>query len=157
MKYTNEVQQTKFNIMDKRISHAFGKDVYLLGKDKDNEIVWLESPKWDCGWYWGFGYIETYTNRNNPSMAKDISSHTHWDTIHENAFNAFSEKTFSENEYKELKELFVKFYKLRKKADNLHSKLEYKNKYSKKRYNDINKIEIPFITMKIINILKPEK
>ena len=143
--------------MEKRTSHAFGKDVYLLGKDKYNEVVWLESPKWDCGWYWGFGYIETYTNQNNPSMAKDITCHTHWDSIHENDSNPFIETTFSKDEYKELKTLFVRFYKLTKKAENLHSKRYNKNEYYHRIWKAINDFQIPAITKQIINIIKPEK
>lgn len=23
----------------------------------DNESIYLDKPSWDCGWYWGFGYI----------------------------------------------------------------------------------------------------
>ena len=40
------------NLIKKRVDKAFGKDVYLLGIDQYNEYVWLEAPKWDCGWYW---------------------------------------------------------------------------------------------------------
>lgn len=32
----------------------------LLGIRKDGEKVWLSEPKWDCGWYWGFGYLGEY-------------------------------------------------------------------------------------------------
>lgn len=63
--------------MKKQITHAFNKQIYLLGKNKHNKLVWLEEPSWDCDWYWGFGYMETYTNNTNPSKARDISSHTH--------------------------------------------------------------------------------
>jgi len=27
-----------------------------LGKN-DGETIYLSPPSWDCGWYWGFGYI----------------------------------------------------------------------------------------------------
>lgn len=47
--------------MDKQRSRAFGKKIYLLGEDKCGDRYWLEEPFWDCGWYWGFGYIETYS------------------------------------------------------------------------------------------------
>jgi hypothetical protein len=68
-------------IIKKQKSHAFGKDIYLIGVDEYKKKHWLEAPRWDCGWYWGFGYIETYTNNNNPSYSDDIESHQHWDTI----------------------------------------------------------------------------
>lgn len=32
----------------------------LLGRH-DNENIYLSPPSWDCGWYWGFGYLG---NRN---------------------------------------------------------------------------------------------
>ena len=64
--------------MDKRKSHAFKKDIYLLGADSCGNKYWLEAPSWDCKWYWGFGYIETYTNSDNPSISNDIISHQHW-------------------------------------------------------------------------------
>lgn len=28
----------------------------------DNESIYLTAPSWDCGWYWGFGYLG---NRNS--------------------------------------------------------------------------------------------
>lgn len=67
-------------MLQKRKSHAFGKDIYLVGREKGEHgrLVWLESPSWDCGWYWGFGYMETYTNDRSPQIARDIQSHSHW-------------------------------------------------------------------------------
>jgi hypothetical protein len=64
----------------KEQNFAFGKDVFLLGQDKEGIKYWLEAPKFDCGWYWGFGYVETYTNNDNPGKAKDINSHQHIDS-----------------------------------------------------------------------------
>ena len=29
---------------------------FLLGR-VNNENIYLAKPSWDCGWYWGFGYI----------------------------------------------------------------------------------------------------
>ena len=65
----------------KKQSKAFGKDIYLLGEDQDGTKYWLEAPHFDCGWYWGFGYIETYTNNRRPDLAKDIASHQHIDGL----------------------------------------------------------------------------
>ncbi len=58
--------------MQKQMDHAFNKDVYLLGKDSEGISYWLEAPSWDCGWYWGFGYVETYRSNRKPSTARDI-------------------------------------------------------------------------------------
>ena len=32
-------------------------DKIFLGTSKDNDALYLEKHKFDCGWYWGFGYI----------------------------------------------------------------------------------------------------
>lgn len=66
--------------MEKKIINKFGKH-YLLGINKAGEKVWLEEPSWDCGWYWGFGYIHTYTNNNQPERSRDLSTHTHFDSL----------------------------------------------------------------------------
>lgn len=30
----------------------------FFGVNKNtNERIWLDKPSWDCGWYWGFGYL----------------------------------------------------------------------------------------------------
>ena len=36
--------------------------------------VFIVRPKWDCGWYWGFGYLERWNQRKG-----DIDFHTHID------------------------------------------------------------------------------
>lgn len=124
--------------MKKKISHAFGKDVYLLGMSKENNrYLWLEAPSWDCGWYWGFGYVEQYTNHKAPDKAKDTRMHTHWDSLH-NEGNPFKETTFNKEEYKELKELFNRFYSLKEGAD-----------------KNTNEVVLPEIFKQIIKILTP--
>lgn len=48
---------------------------WLLGKNKRNEYCYLEPFSWDCGWYWGGGYLEWY--RQNRSWG----AHTHFDGL----------------------------------------------------------------------------
>lgn len=67
--------------MKKKTFKAFDKKVYLLGKDKEGTYYYLEEPSWDCGWYWGFGYVETYTNNKRPDLSRDIKSHSHFNTM----------------------------------------------------------------------------
>jgi hypothetical protein len=50
--------------------------VYLLGKGPDGARYWLEEASWDCDWYWGLGYVNTF--RGQPSLCKDIKSHQHF-------------------------------------------------------------------------------
>ena len=73
------------------------EDYYLIGKDNTGKRVWLEKPSWDCGWYWGFGYLQTMRADLTPSAARDIDSHTHWNyrVAHKNAYDWFIE-TFGE-------------------------------------------------------------
>lgn len=111
--------------MKKRTCEAFGKKIYLLGKDKDGVNYWLEAPSWDCGWYWGFGYVETYTNNNHPNKAKDIESHQHFDGLffnkNKNGYDAykdfFAEITVSDKELWQLLELMKTFYCLKETAE----------------------------------------
>ena len=133
-------------IINKQKSFAFGKDIYLLGEDKEGIKYWLEAPKWDCGWYWGFGYVETYTNNNNPSSSKDISSHQHISGFlgEQEKYNyekgcfvkddfgfvsnlidskTFVKTTFNESESWKLTELFKQFYLLRDMADFTHREI----------------------------------
>ena len=37
--------------------------------------VYIERPSWDCGWYWGFGYLQRWNYRK-----RDIDFHTHIDS-----------------------------------------------------------------------------
>lgn len=160
-------------ITQKNKSHAFGKDVYLLGIDQDGIYYWLEAPKWDCGWYWGFGYVQTFTNNTNPKKARDINSHEHIDSsfmgkineeyIH-NIYNCprFARTTFDEKTGWILSELFNEFYTLKKTAELYHiggahtttSPLQdlLKNPEQEKH---INEVLIPAITAKIIELLTP--
>lgn len=126
------------NILTKVYTRGLSKDVYLLGVDNDGLAYWLEAPSWDCGWYWGFGYVETFTQNWNPSASRDINGHEHIDTsflgqetiskwddigkqyienkgkyIH-NIYDSskFKYTTFSEKEGWTLSELFKSFYLL---------------------------------------------
>jgi len=172
--------------LEKRKSHAFGKDIFLLGKNAEGKLVWLEAPKWDCEWYWGFGYIEVYTNSNNPERARDIQSHSHFSGlvgqqeyydyekscyrkgkyIH-NVYDSpeLVETTFTEKQGWELSELFAEFYLLQKMAEYTHrspascnlttSPVTQDAEKMKLWHEDINKIMIPKITAKVIEMLTP--
>lgn len=121
----------------KRIETAFGKKIYLLGIDQDGKNVWLEEPRWDCDWYWGFGYIEQYTNNKNPQLAKYITNHTHWNSSivgrinqggaddgqhihHINESPNFQATTLTDEESWLLSELMKSFYILKETAEFYH-------------------------------------
>lgn len=169
-------------LVSKRKSHAFGKDIYLLGRI-NGENHWLEAGKWDCGWYWGFGYVETYTNGAFPDRARDISSHSHVNSLifkkpekydfDKKAFVLGSEylhhwneldleqTTLTDQESWEFSDLMKSFYTLREAAEIYHSgnshltssqKLNLKNADALKR---INEVEIPAILARVYEILSP--
>lgn len=114
--------------MKKQTTIAFRKKVYLLGADAEGTKYWLEAPSWDRGWYFGFGYIETYTNNDCPNRSRDINSHQHFDSLFlndskVNAFDAFKEffkeTTLNDNEIWTLIDYMISFYTLKKAAATL--------------------------------------
>ena len=109
--------------MKKKTINKFGEH-YLLGINQDGEHVYLEKESWDCGWYWGFGYLHTFTNDRQPTRSVDISSHTHFDSTFLNgpdsAYDSFrkyfKETVLSGNEIWELVDLMTTAYTLKKTA-----------------------------------------
>lgn len=153
--------------MKKKVDHAFGKDIYFLGKDSEGTNYWLEAASWDCGWYWGFGYVETYTNNNNPSKSRDIKSHSHFDSmLGKNWRDEFStvitHTPLSDHEVWKLRELMKSFYVAREYSDFLHiGGAHYTNNPCKdiikndEEYTRINTIVIPEICNKVYELLSP--
>ena len=112
--------------MEKQTTSAFNKKIYLLGADAEGTKYWLEALSWDCGWYCGFGYVETYTHNDRPNKSRDINSHQHFDTLFlndskVNAFDAFKEffkeTTLNQKEIWLLIDYMHSFYTLKKAAE----------------------------------------
>lgn len=62
--------------MRPKLLREYPKFVYL-GKSSEYEgAVHLRCPSWDCGWYWGFGYIQRWN-----SISRDIDFHSHLDSV----------------------------------------------------------------------------
>lgn len=167
--------------------HAFGKDIYLLGKDESGINYWLESPHWDCSWYWGFGFVETYTNNRTPSKARDIESHQHIDSsfmgqhyYYDHEKQCFRKGTYINNIYDspllvtttfnegtgwQLSELFRQFYLLKdmaafcyKDRPGCHITISPVDHGSLKEwYDKINKKLIPDITAEVLRLLSPKE
>lgn len=94
----------------------------LLGKLKsdagtcaDGENLWLEKHKWDCGWYWAFGYVG---NKN---------CHFHFDSllyikdgkgsIKYTASDLFQSTEITDREWWLMRDLFTQAYALKKAAE----------------------------------------
>lgn len=154
-------------LLDKQKFHAFKKDVYLLGEDENGTRYFLEAASWDCGWYWGFGYIESYTNNKRPDLARDIESHEHADKFMSEWFTEWngskprlSRTTFTEKEGWELSELLKQYYILRESAELFHnggahvttSEVTHKREDLAK---EINEQMLPKVFERIYQILEP--
>lgn len=100
------MKKQKTTITNKN-SFACG-DVYLLGVLKDGQKVYLSVPSWDCGWYWGFGYVQS----------RDF--HLHFDSILEQnhihrigEWPDLAECVLNEREQWQLSELLAEAYRLK--------------------------------------------
>jgi hypothetical protein len=164
-------------MMQKRKDCAFGKNVYLLGENEYGEQVWLEAPSWDCGWYWGFGYVEVYAGRGgvgrvSPSKASDINSHSHFDGLlwfteengsyvhHLNASPKMKETVLTDEESWELADLMKSFYTLKKTAEFFHQGNSHVSSTGVSLKNPeiekyVNEVAIPAITARVLEILSP--
>ena len=111
--------------MDKKVIKWHGKKYYLLGADREGIKYWLKEGHFDCDRYWGFGYVQTFTNNKNPASSRDIQSHSHFDTRffnkHNNGFDEFTaffeETTLSKDEIWRFIELMKSFYTAREYSD----------------------------------------
>jgi len=171
-------------MLKKRKSNAFGKDIYLIGQDEQGINYWLEAPSWDCGWYWGFGYIETYTNNRYPERSRDINSHSHWcglvgvqhhydwekkcnvedDYVHHvNETKQLKETVLTDHESWELSDLMKRFEVMKDMAEILkHGTGHLTSSGEHKTKNDeflkwINEVELPELFQAVIKILDPEQ
>ena len=159
--------------MKKAIIHKFGKH-FLLGKDADGTKHYLEAAHFDCGWYWGFGYIHTYTNNSRPSMSRDINAHYHFDSfgrdkhgrsccLYDGIKDALTDLTVNDKELWTLCELMKTYYTMREYADLLSNGGAHyttnpqrdliKNNEELKR---INEVVLPAIFEEVYNLLTPE-
>lgn len=149
----------------KMVNSRFGEH-YLLGVH-DGREYWLEKPSWDCGWYWGFGYVEAFTNRVI-SKARDIAEHTHFDSLFmrsgvypKGAFELFFQSTpLSENEVWKLTELMKSAYIARHYSDMLHTGGAHQTQNpcadiikSDEEYKRINEVVLPSIFEEVKKLL----
>ena len=154
--------------MKKQVKKAFGKNVYLLGADREGTYYWLEEATWDCGWYWGAGYVETYTNNKRPDISRDINSHQHFDGLFFNGQKMckdmfddfFVETPLNDSEKWKLLELMKTIYTLKKYSEVIHIGGSYVTDNplkevikNQEEYNRINKIVLPQLFEKVYKIL----
>jgi hypothetical protein len=158
--------------LPKETDKAFKKNVYLLGIVPDGSKYWLEEASWDCSWYWGLGYVETYKGR--PSRCRDIDSHQHfnqlWLSSHEGKFrHCLSDwqgfqSTLTAKEEWQLAELMATAYNLKQAAEvfgrggSHYSKpdAEILGKVKNPKWvKEINEVMIPAVMAKVYALLTP--
>ena len=146
--------------LKKMVKTINGEKMYFLGKNKDKVKFYLVEPKWDCNWYWCFGYIHTSDNQ-----------HLHMENLMEKIFNLNLDKNdskfilktpFTENEKWLLFELFQTAYQLKRSAEvylrggsNITSNPLADLIKNEEEYFRINKVVLPAIFKEIEKILKP--
>lgn len=158
--------------MKKQVKTLFKKKCYLLGKDKDGINYWLEEPSWDCDWYWGLGYIETYTNNRCPAKSRGVQSHQHFDSLFLSGpndgismfNNFFKETTLTKEELYLLIDYMLSAYVLKHTSDLLHQGCSWITKRAKLKeieqpemYEKINKEILPIIFKEIDKLLSQEE
>lgn len=157
------------NTIQKKTSNAFGKDCYLIGRDKHGDYIWLTAATWDCDWYWGFGYIEVYTRQMDPANSRDIRSHRHWegflgkqeDGSYKHHINEVLQETvLTDKESWELSDLMKSFYTLREAAgyfnrggSHLSSTSIRLNCVDIDMEKQINEVETPKLFQRVYEIL----
>ena len=86
-----------------------------LGRDTCGDRLWLEKHKWDCGWYWAFGYI------GNPSLHTHISSlidyPKEYDPKWTNVSRQFCETWITQDQWWIIRDLFISAYTFKKAAE----------------------------------------
>lgn len=154
-------------IIKKENTIKFGVERYLLGiRKEDGKKTYLTRATWDCDWYWGFGYVNTFETY-------DTYDHQHFDSLFlkENIFdsfkNYFNSTTLTNDEIWLLLSYMKEFYTMKKYAELLQhggyittkavSILEEKNREAnKKEVERINKTLIPELLEKIYKLLEEE-
>lgn len=127
----------------------------------DDENIYLSAPSWDCGWYWGFGYLG---NKN---------CHYHVDGLNDkenpNMYDAFKKHfgdslTIDDSKLWTICELFKTFYTLKETAEVLGRGGSYYTTnpiasliINKKEVKRINEIIMPELFSEIYKILLEKK
>lgn len=135
-----------------------GEKILLFRVDKLR--YYLRKPKFDCGWYWGLGYLTT--NRG---------SHLHFDTYFKNnpfynAYVDFDDTPFTQEEIYIITDYMRQLYRLREMADMLHlgnthitsnaKVLEQFKEQNTAEYRRICNVLIPTVWNALVDVLLDE-
>ena len=152
--------------MLKKAFNWHNKKYYLIGR-KDGEDLYLEAASFNCGWYWGIGYVETFTNRKRPERSADISCHTHFNTLFP-TWKAFvdnlDDTPFTERERWQIYEIMECLYTARNYSDMIHrGSAHYTNNDAADiikddaEYKRINETVIPALLKNLYGIMEQKE
>lgn len=151
-----------------------GRNYYYIGQDNNGMCYYYQESEFDCSWYWGIGYIESFTNNRNPERSKDISCHTHFDYLmkeqgkknlyHDDAFKeVFPINPFNNKEIWTILEIMNSLYTARRYSDMIHTKGSHITGNpckdiiaSETEYKRINEIVIPALLNELYKIMTGE-
>jgi hypothetical protein len=95
-----------------------------IGTTEDNEKIYLSPPSWDCGWYWGFGYLGNNNCHYHVDGLKKQETYKNGrrETEFFNLYDGFkahfkNDFIIRESHIWALSELFETFYTLKKTAE----------------------------------------
>lgn len=152
------------NKMEKEVRKVNGEYQLLLGI-RNGETYWLEKASWDCDWYWGLGYVESY--RGHGRSDKSWRGHQHFDSLFlkpaefvDGYKKFFEETTLTDKEIWTLLELMQSAYIARRYSDMLHTGGAHitgnpakENIQNMAEYERINKQVIPSIMNEVYKLL----
>ena len=119
---------------------------YYIGM-MGGERTYIDGPSWDCGWYWGAGYVNTKSSRR------------HFDSLFlpgEDAWNYLSvldSTPLTEEEWWALRDIMQSIYTLRRAAELFHLGSSNLNSWSKETRSKHKK---PSLAKRINERLLPE-
>lgn len=86
-----------------------------LGVDYSSQNIWIEKHKWECDWYWAFGYLG---NRNCHFHIESLIRHP--DNYHPDWTNVtqhFRETWITQDQWWIIRDLFIQAYAIKKCAE----------------------------------------
>lgn len=95
----------------------YPEKVYL-GK-YEGEDVWLARPSWDCGWYWGFGYVQNRYLHTHLNMMCNVENRVVnlWDGLQHHIKGGEIERMHVQNKLLTFCEVVQTIYYLRETAE----------------------------------------
>lgn len=133
-------------------------DRIYIGNNQ-NKRIYLSAPSWDCGWYWGFGYLgNSNCHYHVDGLNKEINL---YDALIEHFGDSLQ---ISTSDLWTFAELFETFYSLKKTAEvlgrggsHLTSNLCKDIIINKDEVKRINEVVLPQIFEEIYRILLKDK